>query len=152
MTGITGDGIEIDRTFESPPAAVFAAWTTPRHFARWFGGKNVQVPLDSLDFVAEPGRTWSAQMLLPDGATIDWTGEFVEVVPDERLVFTITDRPGEPTRATIVVELTAIPDGTRMRFTQETPGFSPEQQEGVLAGWQSFIDELGRIAAARLAG
>ena len=148
MTGITADGIEIDRDFAAPPAAVFAAWTTPRHFARWFGGRNVQVPLDGLDFVAEPGRTWTAQMILPDGTTIDWTGDFVEVVPDRRLVLTMTDRPTEPTRAKIVVELTAITGGTRMHFTQVTPGFSPEQQEGVLAGWQSFIDELERIAAA----
>lgn len=41
MTGTTSDGIEIDRHFDAPPAAVFAAWTTPQHFARWFGGKDV---------------------------------------------------------------------------------------------------------------
>jgi uncharacterized protein YndB with AHSA1/START domain len=146
VTGITGDGIEIDRDFAAPPEAVFAAWTAPEHFARWFGGKDVQVPLDSLDFIAEPGRTWSAQMVLPDGTTMDWTGEFVEVVPNKRLVVTITDRPSEPDRATIVVELTPTPDGTRMHFTQETPGFSREQQEGTLAGWQAFIDELEQIA------
>ena len=148
MTGITTSGIEIDRDFAAPPTAVFAAWTTPQHFARWFGGRDVQVPLDSLDFVAEPGRTWTARMALPDGTTIDWTGEFIEVVPHERLVFTITDRPAEPSRARVVVELTAIADGTRMHFTQETPGFSPEQQAGVLGGWQSFLDELEQIAAA----
>jgi len=80
------------------------------------------------------------------GTTIDWTGEFIEVVPDRRLVLTMTDHPAEPARARIVVELTAIAGGTRMHFAQETPGFSPEQQEGVLAGWQSFVDELERIA------
>jgi uncharacterized protein YndB with AHSA1/START domain len=148
VTTITSGGIEIDRDFAASPEAVFAAWTTPHHFAQWFGGKSVQVPPDSLDFVAEAGRTWRAQMLLLDGSTMDWTGEFIEVVPDERLVFTITDRPTEPARATIVVELTAIPDGTRMHFTQETPGFSREQQEGALAGWQSFIDELEQITDA----
>ena len=146
MTGITAGGIEIDRDFAAPPKEVFDAWTKAQHFARWFGGKDVQVPLDSLDFVAEPGRTWTAQMALPNGDTMDWTGDFIEVVPHERLVFTITDRPAEPARAKIVVELTPLADGTRMHFTQETPGFTPEQQEGVLAGWQSFIDELEQIA------
>ncbi len=146
MTGITAGGIEIDRDFAAPPKDVFDAWTNAQHFARWFGGKQVQVPLDSLDFVAEPGRTWTAQMALPNGDTMDWTGDFIEVVPHERLVFTITDRPAEPARATIVVELTPLADGTRMHFTQETPGFTPEQQEGVLAGWQSFLDELEQIA------
>jgi uncharacterized protein YndB with AHSA1/START domain len=148
MTAITTHGIEIDRKFTAPPTAVFASWTTPEHFAQWFGGRSAQVPLDSLDFVAEPGRTWTARMVLPDGNTLDWTGDFVEVVPVERLVFTITDRPAEPSRATIVVELTAIAGGTQMHFTQETPGFTPEQQEGVLAGWQAFIDELELIATA----
>ena len=146
MTGITAGGIEIDRDFAAPPKEVFDAWTKAQHFARWFGGKDVQVPLDSLDFVAEPGRTWTAQMALPNGDTMDWTGDFIEVVPHERLVFTITDRPAEPARAKIVVELTPLAEGTRMHFTQETPGFTPEQQEGVLAGWQSFIDELEQIA------
>lgn len=148
MTGTTSDGIEIDRHFDAPPAAVFAAWTTPQHFARWFGGKDVQVPMDSLDFVAEPGRTWTAQMVLPDGNTIDWTGDFLEVAPDERLVLTMTDQPSDPGQAKIIVELTAIPGGTRMHFTQETPGFSPEQQTEVLAGWQAFINELEQIASA----
>jgi uncharacterized protein YndB with AHSA1/START domain len=148
MTGLTTDGITIERDFAAPPAAVFAAWTTPQHFAQWFGGSQVTVPLDSLDFHAEPGRPWTAQMVLPDGNSIDWAGDFIEVIPDQRLVLTITDRPTEPGRAQIIVELTVIPEGTRMRFTQETPGFTPEQQAGVLAGWQSFIDELERIATA----
>lgn len=147
MTKITAEGIEIDRSFSATPAKVFAAWTTPQHFARWFGGSSVRVPLDHLDFVAEPGRPWAAQMVLPNGTTIDWAGTFVEVVPDERLVFTITDRPSEFS-ATVVVVLTGTPDGTLMRFSQETPNFTPEQQEGVLAGWQSFIDELEQIAVS----
>lgn len=147
MTGITSAGIQIDREFTVPPAAVFAAWTFPQHFARWFGGSQVHVALDSLDFAAEPGRLWIAQMVLPDGNTIDWSGEFIEVIPPERLVFTISDRPAEPARAAIVVELEATDAGTRMRFTQETPGFTSEQRQGVLTGWQSFIDELANVAS-----
>lgn len=146
MTGTTDNGIQIDRDFAAPPAAVFAAWTTPENFARWFGGTGVQVPLGTLDFVAEAGRAWTAQMVLPDGHTIEWVGDFLEVVPDERLVFTISDQPDAPERAKVVVELTEIAGGTRMTFTQETPGFTPEQQAEVIAGWQSFLDELERIA------
>ncbi|HIW99343.1 MAG TPA: SRPBCC domain-containing protein [Candidatus Nesterenkonia stercoripullorum] len=148
MTGTTAEGIEIDRDFAASPAAVFAAWTTPQHFARWFGGKDVEVPVDTLDFIAEPGRTWQAQMILPNGTTIEWTGRFNEVIPDERLVFTLTDRPGESVQAEVVVELTAIATGTRMHFTQQTPDFSAEEQESLITGWESFIDELERIASA----
>lgn len=56
MTGITPEGLEIDRDFAAPPSAVFAAWTTAEHFACWFGGKEVQIPADRLDY--EPTAGW----------------------------------------------------------------------------------------------
>ena len=149
MSGITADGIEIDRDIAAAPAAVFAAWTEPAHFARWFGTAAVDVPRESLDYVAEPGRAWAARMMLPDGNAIDWAGEFLEVATAERLVLTISDRPDEGARARIVVTIEPSADGARRRFSQETPGVTPEQQQGVLAGWQGFMDELVRIAEAR---
>src|SRR5690606_36638219 len=106
----------------------------------------IEVPVDRLNYVAEAGKTWDAQMVLPDGSTMDWAGEFIEVTPNSRLVLTITDRPAEPMRAQIVVELSEIAHGTRMRFTQETPGFTPEQQSVLIAGWQGFIDEPEKLA------
>lgn len=149
MTGITDEGIEIDRDVPAPPSAVFAAWTQPAAFARWFGGPEVDVPEDGLDLVAEPGRTWRARMVLPEGTTLDWVGEFLEVVPAQRIVLTISDRPEGAARARILVELSPTELGTRMHFAQETPGFTSEQQEGVLAGWQGFLDELARVAISR---
>jgi uncharacterized protein YndB with AHSA1/START domain len=146
MTGITEDGIQIDREFAAPPAAVFAAWTTPESFARWFGGREVQVPLDALDYRAEAGRAWSAMMVLPDGRTIDWAGEFLEVDPPSRLVMTLTDRPAEGERAVLTVELTPSVTGTHLRMTQQTPGFTDEQRLGTIAGWQTFLDVLAEIA------
>jgi hypothetical protein len=63
----------------------------------------------------------------------------VVVVPDERLVLTITDRPAGPQRAATTVELSASTEVIRMRFAQEMLGCAPEQQEAVLAGRQSFL-------------
>ena len=114
MTGITPEGFEIDRDFAAPPAAVFAAWTTAEHFARWFGGKDVQIPADRLDYEPAAGRAWSATMVLPDGNTIDWAGEFLEVVPGKRLVFTMTDQPAEPSRLAITVDFSPTASGTHM--------------------------------------
>lgn len=148
MTGITDEGIEIDREFIAPPSAVFAAWTTPESFAQWFGGRDVVVPIDSLHFHAEPGRAWSATMVLPDGNTIEWAGEFVVVDPPSRLVMTITDRPAESARAALTVDLVAHRDGTRLRMTQQTPGFTDEQRRGTIAGWQTFLDVVAEIAEA----
>lgn len=145
MTGITDEGIEIVREFAASPEAVFEAWTRPESFARWFGGREVQVPLDALDYQAVVGRAWSAMMVLPGGNTIDWRGEFLVVDPPSRLVMTITDQPDDDARARLEVELTPTATGTRMRMTQETRGFTPEQQEAVIAGWQTFLDVIAEI-------
>ena len=145
MTGITAEGFEIDRDFAASPAEVFKAWSTAEAFAHWFGGKDVEVPLDRLRYEPVVGGTWSATMVLPDGNTIDWAGTFLEIVPDERFVLTMTDRPAEPTQLAITVELAPTAEGTHMRMTQQAPGFSPEQREATIAGWQTFFDAMAAI-------
>lgn len=142
MTGLTDTGIAIERDIDAAPAVVFEAWTDSRHFARWFGGSAVEVPLESLVYSAVEGETWAATMSLPNGAEIAWAGDFLEVKPAERLVMTITDKPDAPERARITVDLEPRDGGVRMRFAQEAPGFTDEQKEMLLAGWQSFLDEL----------
>ena len=142
------DHIEIERDIAATPDAVFDAWTTAESFAQWFGSRAVDVPADRLDFVAEEGRTWSATMVLPDGNTIDWTGEFREITRPRRVVFTLTDQPVDPARAAVTVDLTSTDAGTHVRMTQETPGFTEEQKEGLVGGWQSFLDVLTEIAEA----
>ncbi|WP_268235375.1 hypothetical protein [Microbacterium sorbitolivorans] len=37
------------------------------------------MPGETLDFVAEQGRAWTARIVLPDGNGIDWAGEFDEL-------------------------------------------------------------------------
>lgn len=149
MTRITPDGIEIDRFFDASPTDVFDAWTTASHFARWFGGREVSVPVDELDYNPIAGSTWSATMVLPDGNTIRWVGEFLEVTPVERLVMTMTDDPASSERSAIVVELAAAEGGTRMHFTQQTPNFTTAQREATIRGWQTFLDELDTGLPAR---
>jgi uncharacterized protein YndB with AHSA1/START domain len=107
---------------------VFAAWTTAEHFARWFGGKDVQIPADRLDYEPTAGRAWSATMVLPDGNTIDWTGE--------------------PGRLAITVEFSPTASGTHMHLTQEAPDFTDERRTATIAGWQTFLAVLQQIAEA----
>lgn len=140
------DRIQIERDIAATPDAVFNALTESASFAQWFGSRTVEIPEDRLDFVAEAGREWSATMLLPDGNTIDWAGEFREVTRPSRLEFTLTDQPGDSARAAVTVDLAATTDGTRMHMTQETPGFTEEQKQGLIGGWQSFLDVLAEIA------
>ncbi|HIW94894.1 MAG TPA: SRPBCC domain-containing protein [Candidatus Corynebacterium gallistercoris] len=53
QTHIGPEGIGVTRVIDASPAAVFEAWTKPENFAQWFGGPQVDVPLESLVFTAE---------------------------------------------------------------------------------------------------
>lgn len=149
MTGVTQSGIEIDRTTEASPEAVFAALSDAESFASWFGGTDVTVPDDSLEFSAVEGEQWRAQMLLPDGNAIDWRGSFVRVERPTRFDFTLTDMPGtDAPEVLVTVAVYPADGGAALHMTQNTPDFPHEQKVATLEGWQVFLDEVLRIAEA----
>jgi len=135
------EGISITRIFDAPREAVFNAWITPASFAVWFGGPDTEIPLDSCAIDARVGGTWKATMVLPDGNTINWDGEFQEVVYPERLVFTMRDRPG-PDYEPLTVEFRDLDGKTEMRFRQSGGNMDATGYEQAGAGWMIFFDTM----------
>ena len=97
-----------------------------------------------------PGGALRATMFCgPGRREIRWTGEYHEVAAPERLVFTISDQPGDDRYELVSVMLTDLGDGrTEMRFEQRGH-LRPDQYEHTKHGCGAFfarIDE--RLAAA----
>lgn len=143
-------GISITRVFEAPRERVWQEWTEPERFADWFGGTQSDVPLWSVSMDVRPGGSWRLTMFAEPGRReIQWEGEYREVAPPERLVFTVTDEPGEDARELVIVVLTDLGDGrTEMHLQQRGGGLSAEEYERAAQGWSSFFDRI----AERLAG
>jgi uncharacterized protein YndB with AHSA1/START domain len=141
MSDATDDtlGISITRTFDAPRTAVFAAWTDPAQFRHWFGGAGTTV--EDVEMDVRPGGAWSARMILGDGSEIPWRGTYQQVETPERLVLTLTDRPGEDYELVTVV-LADVNGRTEMTFTQVGGHLPPEQYARVEEGWESFFDDL----------
>jgi uncharacterized protein YndB with AHSA1/START domain len=131
--------ISITRTFDAPPDAVFAAWTTPTHFGRWFGTESTKVEDVFMD--VRVGGDWKARMILPDGNEIGWHGSYQEVEAPSRLVMTLSDRPGDQFEL-VTVELRSVGGGTEMTFTQSGGNMPPENYAQAEEGWRSFFDDL----------
>ena len=147
--GLTHGEIAITRVFDAPRERVWKEWTEPERFADWFGGPEAEVPLSSVSMDVRPGGTWRATMFFgPSRRESRWNGEYREVEEPERLVFTISDRPGEDVHALVTVLLTDIGDGrTEMRFEQRGP-LPPGMVERTKKGWGIFFDRI----AERLVG
>jgi uncharacterized protein YndB with AHSA1/START domain len=145
------DGLLITRVFDAPRELVWKEWTTPEAFADWYGGPGFEVPVESVSMDVSPGGAWRATMHAGAGRPdIQWEGEYVEVVEPERLVFTVTDRPGASERDVVTVELRDLGDGrTEMRMTQTGGGLPPAGYERAKEGWGGFFDRMAeRLAEA----
>jgi uncharacterized protein YndB with AHSA1/START domain len=141
--GASEYGIRIRREFDAPRDRVWAEWTEPARFADWYGGPQCEVPIDSVSMDVRPGGRWGLTMFAPPGRRrIDWKGEYLEVVAPERLVFTVSDQPGDEGYELVTVVLRELgADRTEMLFEQRG-SMSPEQYERATEGWGTFFDHL----------
>ena len=141
-------GIDITRVFDAPRERVWREWTEPERFADWFGGPESEVPLATISMDVKEGGAWRATMFAgPDRREIQWKGEYREVVEPERLVFTVSDQPGDEAYELVIVDLTDLGDGrTEMRFKQRGR-MSPEAYERAGQGWSGFFDRIAQRLA-----
>jgi uncharacterized protein YndB with AHSA1/START domain len=142
------DGITIKRVFDASPEQVWREWVEPARFADWFGAEDGEVPLSTVSMDVRPGGALRLTMFAgPERREIRWKGEYQEVEPPERLVFTISDQPDE-VYALVTVILSDLGDGkTEMLFEQRGP-LPPEMYERAAQGWSTFFDRI----AERLGG
>jgi uncharacterized protein YndB with AHSA1/START domain len=143
------DGIALKRVFDVPRERVWREWTEPERFADWFGGSEADVPVSSVSMDVREGGAWRATMFFgPDRREIQWTGEYREVVPPERLALTFCNEPGDESEL-VIVELIDLGDGrTEMRF-QQRGHLTAAQYKETGDGWSTFFDRLAeRLAAA----
>ena len=76
--------IVITRVFNAPRSLVFEAWTTPKYVSRWYGAELLVV----CEIDLRVGGRWRYVMRTPDGGEHGFSGEYREITPPERLVYT----------------------------------------------------------------
>ncbi|PZG17294.1 SRPBCC family protein [Nonomuraea aridisoli] len=134
----------ITRLFDAPRKAVWASWTEPERFSRWFGPPPLTTPVGRITLDAWPGGVWRATLVGEEGFEVTLDGTYREVVPQARLVFTTgdPDAPGDGPASVVTVELTDADGGTEMRFHQYGVNTDDRHAEQARAGWIEFFDRL----------
>ena len=137
-------GYTIRRAFDAPREVVWEAWTTPAHFARWFGTEAME--MRGVEFDLRPGGLWHGTMVFPDGAEVHWTGVFVEVEAPSRLEMDITDGTGEAGEfERYSLTLADAGERTEMVLRQSGGHLSDDEYERAKAGTESFMDSLAGL-------
>lgn len=138
-------GYTITRTFDAPRQLVWDCFTQPQHFAVWFGGHEGR--MEKMVTNAVPGGEWSGTMVLPDGTTMAWTGEYREIAEPERLVlaFTVGDLP---TFEVFTVTLTDLGATTELVLRQTGGNLPDEEYAEAEHGTGTFLDVLAEHLAS----
>lgn len=133
--------VVVTQRIDAPPDVVYSYLTESSRWARW-QGKDATID-------ANPGGIFVLKM--PNGATA--RGQFVELVPDERVVFTWgwVDHPGlPPGSSTVEIEITAEGSGSFVTLThRDLPDEETELQE---IGWKHYLPRLAAVTGGREPG
>jgi uncharacterized protein YndB with AHSA1/START domain len=148
------NAVVIERSFDAPADLVWQMWTDPQHFRAWYGPDGAAVPVAKMDVRVGGSRLVCMEMETPAGLMRMWfTGEYREVVENERLVYTesMSDEngnvlspsdmglpPGHPATTEVSVELQDLGGRTKMVLTHTgVPAGSPGA-----AGWEMALAKL----------
>jgi uncharacterized protein YndB with AHSA1/START domain len=145
----TDTEILITREFNAPKHLVYKAWTTPDLIKRWWHAKRGTVTLAEVDL--REGGKWRWVMVTDDGLEVAFHGEYLEIVPDERIVTTEFYEGAPPESEGSVNTLTFNETEGRTLVTLHMQLESREERDAVIdsgmeAGLQDALDLLEQVA------
>ena len=141
--------VTLTRIFDVPRHLVWKALTDPKMMAQWFGPRGFTSTVDALD--VRVGGSLRIVMHGPDGNEHPMKGEFLEVIPPERLVFTniAIDKDGKHLlEGETTVTLSESDGKTTLWLQTHAVGLvpiAPQMLAGMEAGWNQSIDKLAEL-------
>ena len=136
------EALVVSRTIKAPRERVFAAWTDPAAYPRWFGPESCKATNVQMD-VREGGQ-YSLTCTNTEFGDVDLAGAYREVKAPEKLVYTwkwLTEPLSEAGESLVTVEFIAQGESTEIRITHEGLP-AGEIQEKHSYGWNGSLDKL----------
>lgn len=141
----------LTREINAPREILYKCWTTPEHLVHWFVPKPHRVTACSLD--VRPGGRCNTTFDV-DGNEMENNGVYLEVIPNEKLVFTDTYtegwKPNPESFMTAILTFEDIGNG-RTRYTATARHRTKESAEthaqmGFYDGWGTVVTQLEEYA------
>jgi len=137
--------VRLHRVLRATPERVYRAFVTPEAMAKWLPPYGFTCTVHHLD--ARVGGTYRMSFTnFSTGNGHSFGGEYRELIPNERLVYTDRfDAPGPPGDMLTTITLKQVSCGTEITVVQEgLPEMIPV--ESCYLGWQESLEQLARLA------
>jgi len=141
--------ILITRRFAAPRHLVYRAWTTPELIRRWWHANRGEVTEIQVDL--RVGGRWRYVMVAHGGLEVAFSGEYLQIEPDRKLVTTeiYEGAPEHPAQTTATFEDDG--DGTLVTLLVEhtdQAGRDAQINSGMEDGLQDALNLLEQVALA----
>jgi uncharacterized protein YndB with AHSA1/START domain len=151
-TPITDRELVLNRLIDAPRDKVYRCWTDAEILKQWFAPKPYTTPFAQLD--VRPGGSNVITMRSPDGQDMPNAGVYLDVVKNERLVFTDAYtkawEPKENPFMTVILTFEDAGNG-KTNYTARVRHWTKEAREqhekmGFHTGWGICTDQLEALA------
>jgi uncharacterized protein YndB with AHSA1/START domain len=141
----------LTRLIDAPREKLFRAWTEPELMKQWFTPRPWTTPVIEVDL--RPGGSNLIIMRGPDGTEFPNRGVYLEIVKNERLVFTDAyTKAWEPSEKPFFTGIITFEDeGGKTRYTARALHWTVADREahekmGFHEGWGLCADQLAELA------
>lgn len=145
------DSVSLHRILSAAPEKIYRAFLEPDAMARWLPPNGFTGKVHYLD--PKVGGTFSMSFTnFTSGTIMSFGGEYLELVPNERLRYTdVFDDPNLPGVITVTVTLKKVSVGTELTVVQSgLPDAIP--LEACYLGWQESLLNLARLVEPEIPG
>ncbi len=148
---MAGNTVRLHRVLATKPAKIYRAFTDADAMARWLPPNGFTGHVHELE-VKVGGKHRMSFTNFTTGKSESFGGEYLELVPNERLRYTDRfDDPNLPGTITVTVTLKACAVGTEVNIVQEgIPEVIPV--EACYLGWQESLLNLARLVEPEIPG
>jgi uncharacterized protein YndB with AHSA1/START domain len=134
--------LQIKRFINAPSSRIYAAWTDPAQLKEWWGPDGVQTRRFVAD--AHVGGKYRWDLINQEGEEMSVLGEYRELVPNKKIVFTWRwddDEAWEKHDSVVTIELFDRDRGTELHLIHEQlPSAASRDRHN--EGWSSVLDRL----------
>lgn len=141
--------VKLHRVFTSKPERVYKAFIDPAAMCKWLPPNGFTGTVHEMD--ARVGGSYKMSFTnFSTGSSHSFGGEFVEMVPNEKLVYTDSfDDPNLPGEMRTTIEIKQVSVGVEINITQEgIPDMIPV--EACYLGWQESLALLKLLVEAEI--
>ena len=132
--------IRLHRVFKTKPERLYKAFLDPDALVKWMAPHGFTAKVHSLD--ARVGGKYKMSFSnFSTGSSHSFGGEYLELVPNQRIKHTDTFDGGPPGTMTVTVEIAKGKAGTELKITQEgVPDVIPA--DACYMGWGESLELL----------